>query len=79
MSLVKDFFTKDASLEFIPAISLKTDSNTEVFPYGFFTVTLLNYRGIFCEISLQNIFWQSRRLPIPGRNFTGNNLFDKNI
>ena len=34
------FFNKDASLEFIPAISLKRDSNTEVFSYGFFTVTL---------------------------------------
>ena len=34
------FFFKDANLEFIPAISLKTDSNTEIFEYGFFMVTL---------------------------------------
>ena len=30
---------KDASLEFILEISLKKESNTEVFSYGFFTVT----------------------------------------
>ena len=35
MSLVEAFFTKDASLEFIPASSLERDCNTEVFPYGF--------------------------------------------
>ena len=34
------FFTKDTSLEFIPAISLKKDSNSEVFSYGFFKVTI---------------------------------------
>ena len=48
------FFTKDASLEFIPAISLKRDSNAEVFLYGFFTVTLFKLsedflRGIFAK------------------------------
>ena len=31
---------KDASLEFIPLICLKGDSNIEVFPYGFFQVTI---------------------------------------
>ena len=31
---------KDTSLEFIPAISLKKDSNPEVFSYGFFKVTI---------------------------------------
>ena len=35
-------FTKYASLEFIPAISLKRE--------------FLNYRKIFCEITLQNHF-----------------------
>ena len=39
MSLVEAFFTKDANLEFITAISLKRDSNTELLPYAFFTVT----------------------------------------
>ena len=47
MSLVKAFFTKDASLELIPAISLKTDSNTEIFPYRFFTVTLFKLSANF--------------------------------
>ena len=40
MSSVKTFFIKDTSLEFVPAISLKTNSNTEVFAHGFFMVTL---------------------------------------
>ena len=34
------FFTKDASLEFIPAISLKKGLQQRVFVYGFFTITL---------------------------------------
>ena len=46
------FFTKDASLEFIPAISLKRDSNTEVFQYEFFTVTLFKLSENF----LRHIF-----------------------
>ena len=51
MPLVKAFFTKDTSLEFIPAISLKTDSNTEVFPYVLFTVALFELSGNFlCKI-----------------------------
>ena len=40
MYFVEAFFTKDTSLEFIPAISLKKDPNTEVSSYGFFAVTL---------------------------------------
>ena len=40
MSLVKTFFIKDASLEFILAILLKTDSNKDVFAHGFFMVTV---------------------------------------
>ena len=72
------FFIKDASLEFIPAISLKRNSNTEVFPYGFFTVTLFKLSEIiFCEMSLQKNFWQSRRLPIYRLQLTSNNVFDK--
>ena len=47
MSSMKTFFIKDASLEFIPAISLKTDSNTEVFAYGFFMVALFKLSGNF--------------------------------
>ena len=46
------FFTKDASLEFIPAISLKRDSNAEAFPHGFFTVTLFKVSENF----LRDIF-----------------------
>ena len=34
------FFAKDTSLDFIPLICLKGDSNKEVFPYGFFQVTI---------------------------------------
>ena len=49
MSLVEAFFTKYASLEFIPAISLKRDSNTEIFPYGFFTVTLFKLSENFSQ------------------------------
>ena len=45
MSLMEAFFTKNASLKFMPAISLKRDSNTEVFPYGFFTVTVFKLPG----------------------------------
>ena len=41
------FFIKDANLEFIPVISLKTDSNIEVFAYGFFMVTLFKLSGDF--------------------------------
>ena len=52
MSLVEAFFTKYASLEFIPAISLKRDSNTEVLPYGFFTVIFFKLSKIF----LQDVF-----------------------
>ena len=52
MPLVKAFFIKDASLEFIPGISLKTDSNTEVFTYEFFMVTLFKLWGNF----LRDIF-----------------------
>ena len=40
MSLLVTFFTKDAILEFIPAVSLKRDFNAQVFLYGFFTVAL---------------------------------------
>ena len=46
------FFTKDASLEFIAAASSKRDSNTEVFPYGFFTATFLK----LLENFLRDIF-----------------------
>ena len=52
MSLMEAFFTKDASLEFIPAISLKMDSSAEVLPYGFFKVTLLKLSENF----LRDIF-----------------------
>ena len=48
----KLFFTKDASLEFIPAISLKRESNTEVFSYRFFTITLFKLSENF----LRDIF-----------------------
>ena len=41
------FFTKDGSLQFIPAISLKRIYNTVVFPYAFFTVTLLKLSKSF--------------------------------
>ena len=59
MSLMGAFFTKDASLEFIPAISLKMDSNAEVFPYRFFKVTFLKLlenflRDIFAKHFLTN-------------------------
>ena len=44
----KGFFSiKDASLELIPAISLKADSNTEAFGYGLFMVTLFKLSGNF--------------------------------
>ena len=46
------FSTKGATLEFIPAISLKRDSNTEAFPYGFFTVILFK----LLENFLRDIF-----------------------
>ena len=46
------FFIKDASLGFIPAISLKTNSNTEVFTYGFCMVALFKLWGDF----LRDIF-----------------------
>ena len=43
---------KDTSLEFIPAISFRRDCNTEVFPYGFFKVTIFKLLGNF----LRDIF-----------------------
>ena len=46
------FSMKDASLEFIPAILLKTDSSTEVFEYGLFMVTLFKLSRNF----LRDIF-----------------------
>ena len=48
----RPFFTKDTSLQFIPAISLKRDSNAEVFSCGFFTVTLFKLSENF----LRDIF-----------------------
>ena len=80
MSLVETFFTKDASLEFIPAISLKRDSNTEVFPYGFFTVTLLKLSEIiFCEILCKTFSDKVAGFQSIGCDFIENNVFDKNI
>ena len=63
MSLVGAIFTKDASLEFIPAISLKRDSNTEVFSYGFFTITLFKLLEKFSARCLCKTFSDSRKLP----------------
>ena len=71
------FFSKDASLELIPAISLKRNASAEVFPSGFFRVTLLKLsenflRGIFAKYFLT----KSKAI---GCEFNGNNVFDKNI
>ena len=75
MSFVKAFLTKDASLELIPAISLKADSSTKIFPYGFFTVTLFKLPANF----LQAIFAKHFLTKSQACHFIGNNLFDKNI
>ena len=78
MSLVETFFTKDASLEFIPAISLKRDSNTEVFLYGFFTVTLFKLSEIiFCEILCKTFSGKVAGFQSIGCDFIENNVFDK--
>ena len=75
MSLVKAFFIKDASLELIPAISLKTDSNTEIFPYGFFTVTVFKLSANF----LRDIFAKYFLTKSQAWDFIRNNVFEKNI
>ena len=75
MSLVKAFFTKDASLELIPAISLKTDSNTEIFPYRFFTVTLFKLSANF----LRDIFAIHFLTKSQALDFIRKNVFEKNI
>ena len=74
--MVKVFFTKDASLEFIPAISLKTGSNTEVFSYGFFTVTLFKLSGKYLCKTFSD---KAAGFQCIDCDFIGNNVFDKNI
>ena len=65
MSLVEAFFIKDASLEFISAISLKKDSNTEVFPYGLFTVTLFKLSENFLrDIFAKHFLTKSQAAPL---------------
>ena len=71
---------QDASLEFIPAISLKSDSNTEVFSYGFFTITLFKLSENFSARYLCKTFSDKvAGLQSIGCDFIGNNVFDKNI
>ena len=79
MSLVEAFFTKDASLEFIPAISLKMDSKSEVFPHGFFTVTLFKLlENVLRDIIAKHFFDKATCFQSVGCDFNGNNVFDKN-
>ena len=66
------FFTKDASLEFIPAISLKRDSNAEVFLYGFFTITPFKLSENF----LRDIFAKHFLTKSQASNLTVANLME---
>ena len=72
MSLMEAFFTKDASLEFIPAISLKRDFSAEFFPYGFSTVTLLK----LLENFLRDIFAKHFLTKSQASNLTVANLME---
>ena len=73
----KHFFFKDASLEFIPAISLKTDSNTKVSTYGFFVV-FFKIIGEFSARYLCKTFSEKvAAFKSIGCYLIGNNVFDK--
>ena len=77
MSWWNRFFTKDASPEFISAISLKRDSNAEVYPYGLFTVTIFKLLKSFCEISFCTTFSDKvAGFQSIGCDFIKNNVFD---
>ena len=73
------FFTKDASLEFIPAISLKRDSSAEVFLYGFSTVTLLKLGKFSARYLCETFSDKVAGLQSIGCEFNGNNVFGRDI
>ena len=78
MSLVEAFFTKDASLE-IPVISLKRDSNTEVFPYGFMVTLFKLSKRFLQDIFAKHFLTEVAGFEYIGFDFNGNNVFGKNI
>ena len=73
------FFTKIAGLGSIPTISLKRTSPQRFYYVCSARQLFLNHREIFCKISLQNIFWQSRRPVIYRLRLIENSVFDINI
>ena len=68
------FFTKDASLEFLPAISLKRESHAEVSLYGFFSVTLFKLSENFVRDIFAKHFDKVAGFQSVGCEFNGNNL-----